>query len=90
MNSVVQAWIFHALMTAAIFLASRSHTDCLVPSPNERLSNFCLLERSYNASVPLSFVKLLDYRLKREGFAKGLGLQGRVKQTSFHPYLSPI
>jgi hypothetical protein len=49
-----------------------------------------MLERSDKAALSLRTVQVLDYRLKREGFSTGLGLEGRIKQTTFQPYLSPI
>jgi hypothetical protein len=49
-----------------------------------------MLERSDKAALSLRTVQVLDYRLKREGFSTGLGLKGRIKQTTFQPYLSPI
>jgi len=90
LNTVLRAGMLLCGVSAAIFAATRSEANCLVSSPNERLSNFCMLERSDKAALSLRTVQVLDYRLKREGFSTGLGLKGRIKQTTFQPYLSPI
>jgi hypothetical protein len=90
LNTVLRAGMLLCGVSAAIFAATRSDANCLVSSPNERLSNFCMLERSDKAALSLRTVQVLDYRLKREGFSTGLGLKGRIKQTTFQPYLSPI
>lgn len=90
LNPVLRAEMLLCGVSVAIFAATRSDANCLVSSPNERLSNFCMLERSDKAALSLRTVQVLDYRLKREGFSTGLGLKGRIKQTTFQPYLSPI
>ena len=71
LNTVLRAGILLCGVSAAIFAATRSDANCLVSSPNERLSNFCMLERSDKAALSLRTVQVLDYRLKREGFSTG-------------------
>lgn len=84
---LTQALLFVFFSTAAITSADAS---CLTASSNERLSNYCLVQRVNNRIASLRTAQIIDYRLKREGYARGLGLPGRTKQFSFQPYVTPI
>lgn len=69
---------------------SPASASCLIASSNERLANFCLIERTKNSVIPLGLATLLDYRLKRSGRSTGIGFPVQVKQTDFQPFASPI
>ena len=38
--------------------------------------------------ISLGYGQALDYRLKRQGYEKGVGLPGVAKQTKFNPFVS--
>jgi hypothetical protein len=48
------------------------------------------VERASRQAIDLKTAKIIDYRLKREGYERGLGLSGRAKQFSLQPYITPI
>ena len=78
------------LSLSALLMVSPAWADCLIAGSNERLTNFCLVERSKDANVPLSFAIMLDTRLKRVGHLNGLGFPMKVKRTDFTPFASPV
>ena len=82
-----QALLFCFTSTAT---TATANATCLNASPNERLSNYCLVERASKQVIDLRSAQVIDYRLKREGYERGLGLPGRAKQFSFQPYVTPI
>lgn len=82
-----QALFFVFFSTAAINSADAS---CLTALSNERLSNYCLVQRVNNRIASLRTAQVIDYRLKHEGYEQGLGLPGRAEQLSFQPYVTPI
>lgn len=84
---LTQALLFVFFSTAAITSADAS---CLTASSNERLSNYCLVHRVNNRIASLRTAQVIDYRLKHEGYARGLGLPGRAEKLSFQPYVTPI
>jgi hypothetical protein len=80
-----------ALIICSIFLLNGpAFTACLMPNISERLINFCLLERTKDSIVPLTFAKEFDYRLKRSGYSNGVGLSGKVEQSVINYNFSPI
>lgn len=64
--------------------------SCLNPSTDSRLQTYCLVNSSKKQRIDLQTAQIVDYRLKQEGYERGLGLPGAVKQTSFSPYATPI
>lgn len=81
-----------ALLFCAVSISSTAtaNASCLDTSSNERLSNYCLVERASQQIIDLKTAQIVDYRLKHEGYEQGLGLPGRAKQFSFQPYITPI
>ena len=80
-----------ALIICSIFLLNGpAFTACLMPNISERLINFCLLERTKDSIVPLTFAKEFDYRLKRSGYSNGVGLSGKVEQSVINYNFSPV
>ena len=75
---------------AAIFFVSIALANCVVSSPNERLSSYCLLQGSYDLPISLGYAQAPDYRLKRQGYEKGVGLPGVAEQTSFNLLVSGL
>jgi len=73
---------------AAIFPVSMALANCVVSSPNERLSSCFLLQGSYDVPISLGYAQALDYRLKRHGYEKDVGLPGVAKQMNFNPFVS--
>ena len=66
------------------------NANCLHSSSNERLSNYCLVQRASQQVINLRTAQIIDYRLKHEGYERGLGFAGRAKQFSFQLYVTPI
>ena len=92
-NSVVaQKRLKQALLFcfSSIATTTTANATCLNASSNERLSNYCLVERASSQIIDLRTAQIIDYRLKHEGYERGLGLPGRAKQLSFQPYVTPI
>ena len=87
---LLQALLFCFTIFAAKGVATAASANCLQSSSNERLSNYCLVERASKQVIDLRSAQVIDYRLKREGYARGLGLPGSTEQFSFQPYLTPI
>jgi len=81
-----------ALLSCAVSIATTAtaNANCLTASSNERLVNYCLVERASTQIINLQTAQIIDYRLKHEGHASGLGLPGRAEKFSFQPYVTPI
>ena len=73
---------------ASIFPVSIALANCVESNPNERLLSCCLLQGNYDLPISLGYAHSLDYRLKRQGYEKGVGLPGVAKQTSFNLFVS--
>ena len=84
-----QALTFFMILVL-ISAASSVRANCLGAASNERLSNFCVVQRATNRFTNLRTAQIIDYRLKKEGYTRGLGLPGRVTDFSFQPYITPI
>lgn len=84
---LLQALLFFIL---PVLTATSSEAKCLNSSVNERLSNFCLVKGTSNTLVTQRTVQVIDYRLKKEGYERGLGLPGRVDDFSFNSYIAPV
>jgi hypothetical protein len=63
---------------------------CLSHQTDSRLQTFCTIESVKGRVIDLSTADIIDSRLKREGYDRGIGLPGRVKPTSVEPYATPI
>lgn len=86
MPSIIK--IMTLLCASCIF--SAAHASCISPVQTERLSNYCLLEKAKGTSISLQTGKLIDYRLKKEGYAQGLGLPGRVRSVTLQTDIAPV
>lgn len=84
---LIQALLFCAFCAST---ATEAHAICLNASSNERLINYCLVQRTSNQLATLRTAQIIDYRLKHEGYTRGLGLPGTVESFSFQPYITPI
>jgi hypothetical protein len=87
MKRLKQALLF---CFASIATSKAANANCLNASSNERLINYCLVQRASKQLIDLRTAQIIDYRLKHEGYEQGLGLPGRTKQLSFQPYVTPI
>ena len=63
---------------------------CYSDGFSTRLSNFCALDKMQGARVDTRTLRLVDFKLKQEGFKGGLGLRSRVKPHSTFKSLYPI
>ena len=67
-----------------------AYAACLPTPTDTRLQTLCLTEQAEGKAVDLRTVQLIDFRIKQEGYARGLGLPGAVKQHQFAPYATPV
>lgn len=73
-----------------LLLPTVSHAYCLDSAADSRLQAYCLSKLLAGKATNLPSAQALDYRMKREGYIRGIGLPGRVEQVSFSTYLSPV
>jgi hypothetical protein len=73
-----------------LLLPSPSNAFCLNAAADSRLQVYCLSNLLAGAATNLESAQVLDYRMKQEGYSRGIGLPGRVERTSFSPYVSPL
>jgi|TARA_B110000211_G_C13993033_1_gene514897 hypothetical protein len=71
-------------------MASSASANCLNNKSGERLTNFCLLERTKGSVVSLEFAQFFDYRLKQSGYSNGAGLPGKAKPTTVSYQAAPV
>lgn len=74
----------------ALLNPTMSYAFCANPSADSRLQVYCMSNLLAWASTNVGSAQALDYRLKQEGYDRGIGLPGIVKQLTFSPYVSPI
>lgn len=74
----------------ACSFATAAHAACPPTPADTRLQTLCLTEQAEGKAVDLRTIQLIDFRIKQEGYARGLGLLGAVKQHQFAPYATPI
>lgn len=67
-----------------------SHAFCAQPSADSRLQAYCLSNMLTWTATNVQSAQALDYRLKQEGYDRGIGLPGVVRRYSFSPYITPI
>lgn len=79
------AFLFYSLATDA----NAREAACLLTSPNERLSNYCIIQNGLWEDITEADLKAIDLRLKSAGYVDGLGLDLETdpKLTSF--YVAP-
>jgi hypothetical protein len=87
---VVKLGKLGGVLTLALLTPQISNAFCLQPLASSRLQVFCMVNILNSKATDSGSVKLLDHRLKQEGYSRGLGLPGMVKQTTFSPYAWPI
>ena len=78
-----------AAVALPFFLASNASAFCLGGSGNERLENFCLINEINGTRVDAGTVRLVDVRLKREGYRRGLGFPIAVPRHSIGHFATP-
>ena len=79
-----------AVSLAVCLLPKTAFSACYSDVISARLSNFCALDKLKTAKTDVRTLQLVDYRLKREGFQRGLGLPTRIKFHSTSKALYPI
>ncbi len=79
-----------ALLGVMLLLPMASHAFCLLPSADSRLQAYCMSNLLNFKATNLRSALVLDYRLKQEGYDRGLGLKGMTQQVTFSPYVSPV
>ena len=57
---------------------------------NERLTNYCLNVRSTDAAIPIELASVIDYRIKREGYMEGIGIEQMVDGNYIAPIFYPL
>jgi len=74
----------------ALLTPTLSHAFCVQPSVDSRLQVYCMSSLLAWTATNVESALALDYRLKREGYSRGIGLPNRVKRLTFSPYISPV
>lgn len=74
----------------ALLMPTASSAFCDQSSASSRLQVYCLSNVLSMTATNVGSAQLLDYRLKQEGYDRGIGLPGVVDQATFVPYVSPI
>lgn len=74
----------------ALLAPTASYAFCDQSAASSRLQVYCLSNVLSMTPTDVGSAQLLDYRLKLEGYSRGIGLPGLVNQTTFSPYISPI
>jgi len=74
----------------ALLTPTVSYAFCDQSSASSRLQIYCLSNILSMTLTKVDSAQVLDYRLKQEGYARGVGLPGIVDQANFVPYVSPI
>lgn len=74
----------------ALLLPFEANATCVSSQADPRLQTYCIVNSVQGQRVNLRTAQLVDYRLKQEGYERGLGLPGAVQQTTFSPYATPI
>lgn len=78
------------ILSVLCLFAAPARANCFVAGANERMTNACLFQQLRAGRLPRELIPTLDYRLKREGNARGLGLPGRVRPLTVNRFVSPI
>lgn len=73
-----------------LFLPNLGAAACYIEGASGRLANYCAVEKIQGARIYVRTLQLIDYRLKIEGSAKGLGLPASVRLSSISKVLYPI
>lgn len=73
-----------------LLLPNPSNAFCTHSAADSRLQVYCLSNLLSGTATDLQGAQTLDYRIKQEGYTRGIGLPGQVEQVSFSPYISPI
>jgi len=74
----------------ALLNPTMSYAFCANPSADSRLQVYCMSNLLAWTATDVGSAQALDYRLKQEGYDRGIGLPGIVKQKTFSPYIAPI
>ena len=74
----------------SLILPQQAAASCLANSGNERLSNYCLAQIVSQWGAPAQTALMIDSRLKREGYASGLGFPAPAAQHELSGFVTPI
>lgn len=86
---VYSIWISTWVLFLLFLTFENIEAQCLRNAINERLANRCLLDQIDNKIIPFTTAKIIDRRLKREGYSVGLGLPGNEPKYKFQMFLFP-
>ena len=73
-----------------VHIPQTAFASCQGQLIDSRLQTYCIVRSIEGATINLDAAKFVDYRLKHEGYKRGIGLPGAVEQTTFTPYIAPI
>jgi hypothetical protein len=79
-----------AALGLSFFLSTTASAACYVDGASARISNYCALNKIQGARVDLRTAQFIDYKLKREGMQRGLGLSTRVAASTTSKSAYPI
>ena len=88
--SALRRCAYAAVLGVALSVPQDAHASCINNSAEARLQTFCLVEESKGKLMLRETFEALDARIKREGYARGLGLPGEVPAQQFTASAFPI
>jgi len=74
----------------SLLLSQEASASCLANSGNERLTNYCLAQVVSEWGASPQSALMIDARLKREGYANGLGFPSRIDKHDLTGFVTPI
>lgn len=74
----------------ALLTPTVSHAFCTDSLAGSRLQVYCMSNLLGWKATNLGSAQSLDYRLKQEGYSRGIGLSGELNRVEFSPYISPL
>lgn len=77
-------------LSLALLTPTVSNAFCGHPSADSRLQVYCMSNVLTRTATDVMSAQALDYRLKQEGYERGIGLPGKISQATFSPFAAPI
>lgn len=87
---IIHRKYFLVALTSGLLTSTVAHASCLNSNADSRLRAYCVAKTLEDRLVTRSDAQVLDVLLKREGYARGIGLPTQVEPTSLQPFVAPI
>jgi hypothetical protein len=73
-----------------VFLPCQAQAMCVAGAADNRIQTYCLVNNAKEQRINIQTAQEIDYRLKREGYERGIGMPGSVSSTSIQTYAGPV